>query len=367
VDVKIHSNNHDPREEKSMQVVSSKLLSLACAAVVGTALLSTPSLAADKVTMGMLRAANVTFVAKDKGFFAAEGIDFEHIFFRSGAALVPSLSTGQIDVAMTSPGAALYNAMAQGVNALIVAGYSVADPGRPGGDPNWISVRQDLVDSGKVKSAKDLKGMTVAITARGQFTNLFADEYLKSGGLSEKDVRVVNMSYPDMLAAFQGKSIDAGATLDPYAQVAEKGKFAGKAISLSKLLPGFTLGVVMYGDRLGKKDRDLGMRFMRALAKANTYTRNAVTTPEGRKEIAEIYQKYAPQKSAAVYADPDMGLSLGRATVAVDVDGKYGLRWQLDWYHNAKLVPTQPDLAKVVDNSFANAADKAMAANGKSH
>jgi NitT/TauT family transport system substrate-binding protein len=350
-----------------MQVASRKLLSLAFAAGVGAALLSTPGFAADKVTMGMLQAANVTFVAKDKGFFAAEGIDFEHIFFRSGAALVPSLSTGQIDVAMTSPGAALYNAMAQGVNALIVASYSVADPGRPGGDPNWISVRQDLIESGKVKSAKDLKGMTIAITARGQFTNLFADEYLKSGGLTEKDVRVVNMSYPDMLAAFQGKSIDAGATLDPYAQVAEKGKFAAKVTSLSKLLPGFTLAVVMYGDRLGKKDRDLGMRFMRALAKANAYTRKAVATPEGRKEIAEIYQKYVPQKSVSVYADPEMGLSLGRATMAVDVDGKYGLRWQLNWYRDDKLVPTEPDLGKVVDNTFANAADKAIGGNGKAN
>jgi ABC-type nitrate/sulfonate/bicarbonate transport system substrate-binding protein len=114
----------------------------------------------------------------------------------------------------------------------------------------------------------------------------------------------------------------------------------------------------MYGDRLGKKDRDLGMRFMRALAKANVYTRKAVTTPEGRKEIAEIYQKYAPQESAAVYADPDMGLSLGRTSLAVDVDGKHGLRWQLDWYADIKLVPTKPDLGKVVDNSFAEAADK---------
>ncbi len=41
-------------------------------------------------------------------------------------------------------------------------------------------MRQDLLDSGKVKSAKDLKGMTIAITARGQFTDLFADEYLKT-------------------------------------------------------------------------------------------------------------------------------------------------------------------------------------------
>jgi len=342
-----------------MNTTPRKLLSFAAIIGIGTALLATPGFAADKLKLGQLRAANASFVAAEKGFYAAEGIEVEFIFFRSGAELVPALSTGQIDIAMTSPGAALYNAMAQGVNATIVASYSVADPNRAGGDPNAIAIRQDLLDSGKVKSAKDLKGMTVAITARGQFTNLFADEYLKTGGLTEKDVRMVNMSYPDMLAAFQGKSIDAGSVLDPYAAVAEKEKFATSVVKLSQLMPGFTLGVVMYGERLSKKERDLGMRFMRALHKGNDYNLRVVGTQEGRNEIAQIYQKHVPLQSAAVYADPKMGLSLGRKTLAVDIDGLHGLRWQLDWYANAGLVPTKPDLAKVVDNAFAIAADKA--------
>jgi NitT/TauT family transport system substrate-binding protein len=343
-----------------MNITSRNLLSLIIMVFgIGTAFLVTPSAAADKLKLGQLRAANASFVAAEKGFYAAEGIDVEFVFFRSGAELVPALSTGQIDVAMTSPGAALYNAMAQGVNASIVAAYSVADPNRAGGDPNAIAVRQDLIDSGKVKSAKDLKGTTVAITARGQFTNLFADEYLKSGGLTEKDVRMVNMSYPDMLAAFQGKSIDAGSVLDPYGAVAEKEKFAVSVMKLSELMPGFTLGVVMYGERLSKKDRDLGMRFMRALHKGNAYNLSVLATPEGRNEVAQIYQKYVPLQSAAVYADPKMGLSLGRETLAVDVDGPYGLRWQLKWYTNANLVPKAPNLDSVVDNAFANAAAKA--------
>ncbi len=70
-----------------------------------------------------------SFVAlRKRASSPSEGIEVETVFFRSGAELVPALSTGQIDVAMTSPGAALYNAMAQGVNATIVASYSVADP-----------------------------------------------------------------------------------------------------------------------------------------------------------------------------------------------------------------------------------------------
>ncbi len=67
----------------------------------------------------------------------------------------------------------------------------------------------------------------------------------------------------------------------------------------------------------------------------------------------DLSEARAASKSVAVYADPKMGLSLGRETLAVDVDGPHGLRWQLDWYADRGLVPTTPDLAKVVDNTFA--------------
>jgi len=341
-----------------MNTTPRKLLSFAAIIGIGTALLATPGFAADKIKLGQLRGANVSFVATEKGFYAEQGIEVETVFFRSGAALVPALSTGQIDVAMTSAGAALYNAMAQGINARIVASYSVADLGRPGGDPNAISVRQDLLDSGKVKTAKDLKGMTIAITARGQFTDLFVSELLKSAGLTENDVRIVSMPYPDMVAAFQGKSIDAASMLDPYLTTAETQKIASPLMRLSKLLPGYTLGVVMYGDRVGKENRDLGMRFMRALHKANAYVRKVIDTEAGRNEIAAIYQKHVPQRSVDVYANPKMGESLGRATLAADVDGPHGLRWQLEWSTAQKLVPKAPDLNKAVDNTFAAAADK---------
>jgi len=92
-------------------------------ALAGTALAPRPALAADEVKVGMLRLPTALFVGIDQGYFSAEGIDAKPVFFKSGAELVPALSTGQIDVATTSPGAALFNAMALGINATIVADY----------------------------------------------------------------------------------------------------------------------------------------------------------------------------------------------------------------------------------------------------
>lgn len=316
-----------------------------------------PAVAADKVKFGMLRIPQALFVGMEKGFFAANGIEVEPVFFRSGAELVPSLSTGQIDLAATSPGAALYNALGSGVKAKIVADYYVPSPTQPGGDPNGIAVRKDLLDSGKVKTPADVKGMTMAITARGQITDLFGAMFLQKGGLTEKDVRIVTMPYPDMLAALQGKAVDLAVAIDPQITIAEEQGIAKRFMKLSDLMPGLNLGVVMYGERLSAKERDVGMRFMRGYHQANQYLRKRLTEKDGREEIGAIFQKYLPIENVALYQK--VGIGVGNDNMAVNVDGTHGLRWQLQQYRDRGLIQSAPDLAAVVDNSFAEAAAKA--------
>jgi ABC-type nitrate/sulfonate/bicarbonate transport system substrate-binding protein len=143
---------------------------------------------------------------------------------------------------------------------------------------------------------------------------LFAREFLKLGGLTEKNVRIVTMPYPDMLAALKGKAIDLASAIDPGLYRAEQEGIAVRYKKLSQVMPGLNLGVTMYGERLITKDRDLGMRFMAAYQKANSYLRKRLTEPGGRKEIAQ---------------------------------------------HVASgLVPHPPKLADIVDQSFAEAAWK---------
>src|SRR5665647_3808824 len=59
--------------------------------------------------VGILRIASPLFVGVEKKFFESEGTPIEIVFFRSGSELVPSLARGQIDIAGTAAGAALYN------------------------------------------------------------------------------------------------------------------------------------------------------------------------------------------------------------------------------------------------------------------
>ena len=105
--------------------------------------------AADVVKMGDLPSIfNVgLYIAIDKGYFQARGITVEIEPFASGAKMVPALATGQLDVAVGTPSAGLYNAIAGGMDFKIVADKGQT---RPGYNFTPLVVRKDLVDSGRV-------------------------------------------------------------------------------------------------------------------------------------------------------------------------------------------------------------------------
>jgi NitT/TauT family transport system substrate-binding protein len=334
-----------------------RFLALNASLVAGAAFVPRPAAAADEVKVGMLRLPTALFAGIDQGYFAAEGIDVKPVFFKSGAELVPSLSSGAIDVATTSPGAALFNALALGVNATIVADYW-AGGGKdvPSGDAAFIMVRKDLAPYGIFKP-KDAKGLTVAVTAHGQMTELFAAAYLASQGIPASNVNLVDMPLPDMNAALQNHAIDIASTIDPYATLLAQQGTAVKVTNLSTLMPGYVQAVMMYGARLGRTDRPLGTRFLRAFSKANLFVRAHATTPAGRATIGQIYQKYIPLDDPALYSR--IGLAMGPENLKVVVDGKFALRWQMDQYKSEGLVETEPNLTKAVDNTFAEAVAKA--------
>jgi NitT/TauT family transport system substrate-binding protein len=312
-----------------------------------------PASANDSVSIGMVRLPTVVFVAMDQGYFADEGLDVTPVFSQNGGELVPALSTGKIDVALASPGAALFNALALGVNAKIVADCWVA-PRTAGNDYAFIDVRKDLVASGRYAGPRDAKGLNFGITAHGQMTELLATTYLQSAGLTLNDVHLVELPFPDMEVAMRNHAIDIASTLEPYATLGARSGATVKAAALTSLMPGFVQAVLMYGDRLGTRQRHIGVRFMRAIERGNQFLLRRLASRSGRHEIALIYQKYIPLDDPSVYEE--VGLPVGPADLSVDVNGKFALRWQMQQYVDEGLVMTPPDLGAAVDNSFVAAA-----------
>jgi NitT/TauT family transport system substrate-binding protein len=318
------------------------------------AIVRLPAAANDNVSIGMVRLPTAVFVAMDRGYFAAEGLNVTPVFSQSGGELVPALSTGRIDVAVASPGAALFNAFAIGVKARIVADCWVAPHDAGGSDYAFIDARADLVSSGRFTSPRDAKGLTFAITARGQMTELFAAMYLQRAGLRLSDVHVVELPFPDMEVAMRNHAIDLAATIEPYATLGSRSGASVRVAGLTSLMPGYVQAVLLYGDRIATRRRDIGVRFMRAFVRANAFLRTHLADRTGRRQIARIYQKYIPLDDPAIYEQ--IGLPVGPADMAVDLNGRFGLAWQLRRYVAEGLIAGAPSLEAAVDNGFVRAA-----------
>src|SRR5436309_8313327 len=97
-------------------------------------------------------------IARAKGFLAEQGIQLEVTRFSNGSELVPPLGTNQLDVGGGAPNAGLFNAVAREVQLFIVADKGSTPPGY--GFQAFV-IRKDLIDSGRVKTIADLKGMKI--------------------------------------------------------------------------------------------------------------------------------------------------------------------------------------------------------------
>ena len=297
--------------------------------------------------IGMLRIANAMFVGVDQKFFEKQGLDVEIVFFRSGAELIPSLSRGQIDVAATSGGAALYNTLAAGVNSRIVGDYFSLVPGSRS---HGVLVRKDLIGS-QIKTAADLKGRTLAITAQGQYTHYVAAQTLAKAGLAESDVRFVQMPYQDIPAALTGGAIDAGCSVEPYITLTKKNSAADVLTWDSETAPNLQAAVLMYGERLATKERALGEAFMRGYRASVAFEHEALTDEAKRKQVAASFQKQLPVEDPTLYERT--GWPMAKLSCVAD---RASLESQLEWYAARGLVRQKPDLAAYVDNSFVEAA-----------
>jgi len=156
--------------------------------------------------------------ARDNSSFKA--IDIEPVQFKSWDALSGALKANVVGGAMilSNFGMDLYN------NGLDIR--SVAVGHRHG---SGITVRADSA----IKSPADLKGKTVAVPYRVSTQAAILDKYMRSGGLSLKDLTVMAVPPPNMPESLKAGSIDAFLGPEPAGERSIQ-MGIGKILKLSK-------------------------------------------------------------------------------------------------------------------------------------
>lgn len=216
-----------------------------------------------KVRVGMLDSLSEApaLIAYEQGYFKEEGLDVEFVSFSNTADMVAPLSARQLDVASGAPTLALFNGALRGLPFKLVA-----DKGRnsPGHGFNALVVRKDLVDSGRVKSIGDIKGMKVATPSRHSPMELQLDMALRTAGLGLNDVALEQLAFPSMIAALTNKAVDAALMIEPLVTVIVQRQIGARLLGFDQTSPDFQIAGIIYGPSLTQADSDVGRKWMAA-------------------------------------------------------------------------------------------------------
>ena len=158
---------------------------LALAAISGLTLHSLPAFAATKLRIGKAIGSSFPFagadVAKEKGIFAAFGIDPEISVFRGDGQLQQALAAGTIDIGFGSGPSMGY--AAKGVSAIAVAAMA--------SEPRNMSLV--VMKDGPIKTVDDLKGKRVGVTTAGSLTDWLTRRLADGKGWGPDGIEVTPM------------------------------------------------------------------------------------------------------------------------------------------------------------------------------
>ena len=340
---------HHPKRSRRLAAVfvaffCSLLFLLACS----------PARALDTINMANSGASSdaVIFIAQKKGYFLEEGLSVKTTPFDSGIAMIAPLGTGELDAAISSASAALYNAVARGIDIKIVASSGSAPPHY---GHNILIIRKDLIDTGRYKQPQDIKGMSVAMPSPGSSATATLNAYLTKIGLGFADIEPSYLSYTDQVIALANRGVDAGLTAEPQASQAIKAGSAVRVTSDDVMDPYHEGSVTLMSGKFIESHPELARRFMRAFLKAARFYNDALADgllkgPNGE-EVISILTEFTSIK------DPEIYRSI--SPQGVDPNGHLnveGLQRDLDFYKTQGWISGAVTTQQAVDLRFIEAA-----------
>jgi NitT/TauT family transport system substrate-binding protein len=278
-------------------------IAAACAALL---LSSGAASAADKVKIVLSVTTTVLsapfFVAKDKGYFDALGLDVSiDSSLENMSDTLPLLATGQYSLLATSWGASVFNAM-QRNNLIRVVGTRNTLP-TSGPSPMEIVVSAKAYDGG-LKTAAGLKGHKLGVVGLGGLAEFQIVTALKEAGLTAADVDMVPLRMSDLGPAIANGSVIGGWASEPVPTLLAKSDIA-KPIASDALRGRGVVPIFANGD-FALKNPDACAKFLAAFLKAaRQLDAGGWHDPELLKIVA-AYTKMKPEllEEIAVVATP---------------------------------------------------------------
>jgi NitT/TauT family transport system substrate-binding protein len=265
------------------------------AAAVGVALVAAADAgAADRVRVGEgpFITGGAFYVARDKGYFQKLGIEIETRQFIDGALAVPSMISGEVDLALMTPNASLFNSVAKGAPMVL---FLDRGGNRKGSAYTLTNVTQALYDAG-VHSMADfakLKGKKMGVGALGSINQYNLAQALMKAGLDPaKDVQwVVNISQPDLMKMLGQGQVDATNLAWQFGVFAQQNKWGPIVVTDDQVAPDAAIGMYAARKEFLDKSHDVAVRFAMAYLHAVKEFNAAAQAPDQHADVVEILAK----------------------------------------------------------------------------
>ena len=236
--------------------------------------------AKEKIRIGWVYAmANAPVViAKEKGFFEAQGLDAEIISFTSGPVVHQALAAGELDMAyIGSP--PVYHWFARGLDSRILAKVNYGQAA--------VIVRKD---SG-IDDIKGLKGKKMAGVRKGSGMDVLLRGYVlgeASKMTPDKDVQIVPMPSGNMGPSVESKVVDGAFIWEPFTSQFELRGDSKVIFDMNKAVPNYPWYIVMAMPDALQNKRSAVKKVLQAHKKAVEYLNSSPTA--GNDIIAKTFK-----------------------------------------------------------------------------
>ncbi|MEQ8814110.1 MAG: ABC transporter substrate-binding protein [Thalassobaculum sp.] len=310
-----------------------------------------PAVAAEKVVICALTFVSSAplFIAADKGYYAAEGLDAELKFFRAAQPVAVGIASGDCDFGVTGFTAGFFNLAAKG--ALKVIGAQSRE--EPGFDFVGFIASNQAYEAG-LKSIKDLPGHSMGMTQVGSTMHYMAGLLRDKYGWADDAVALKPLqSVPNMIAAIKGGQVDAVA-LPAHIVAKLVGDGNAKLIGWVHEHTPWQLGGLFTSTRNVTERRPMVEAFVRAYRKAAKDYHDAFNALDGsgKRSFGPAAEALLPILETYTKASPD---AIYKGSPFIDPDGRLKvdqLLGQVAWMKKEGLVEADLEPMSFIDLSF---------------
>ncbi|MEV7649477.1 ABC transporter substrate-binding protein [Arthrobacter sp. NPDC089319] len=240
-----------------------------------------------KINVGVIPIVDVApiYLGKEEGFFEEEGLDLELTLAQGGAAIIPAITSGQMDFGFSNV-TSLVIARSKGLDMKMVAN-GVATTGNRDKDFAAVMVKPDS----DIKDIPDLVGKRIGVNTLNNISDSTIREAVEQSGGDSSNLNFVEMPFPDMPAALANDQVDAIAAVEPFATIVAGDGAVPVFSNYAYPVEDLTVATYFTSDKNVQEKPEVTEAFVRAMKKSLAF---ADENPDKVREILPTYTKLDP-------------------------------------------------------------------------